>query len=115
MTFSRRGLRPNLGLALLAALAIPLGTACSDSSGGGGKAHQNVALLDRLGNPLTASSTEPFSPRLTCGGCHDIDAIANGYHFQQGRTDSAGNFVMKEDYFGDGRSFVQSAGMYGKW
>jgi len=116
MTLSRTGLRPRLGLALIAAVAIPLSVACSDSSSGGGsKAHQNITLLDRLGNPLTVASTEPFSPRLTCGGCHDIDNIANGFHFSQGRTDENGVVQVTDDFFGDGRNYVRSPGMYGKW
>lgn len=77
--------------------------------------HPDVLLLDRLGQPLLAGSGEPFSPRQTCGDCHDIDAIANAYHFQQGRTDADGNIVVQDDYFGDGRTFLRSAGMYGKW
>lgn len=77
--------------------------------------HASVALKDRTGNAITADSTEPYSPRQTCGGCHDVDAIANGFHFQQGRTNLDGEVVMKADYFGDGRDFLLSPGMYGKW
>ena len=44
-----------------------------------------------------------------------MDAIANGYHFQQGRTDASGAVVTKDDYFADGRGWLKSAGMYGKW
>ena len=89
---------------------------CSDSSTGGKKrGHETVALKDRWGNELDVASTEPYSPRETCGSCHDIDKIANGYHFQQGRTDLDGNIITKEDYFDDGRNFLLSAGMYGKW
>lgn len=78
-------------------------------------AHIDVALKDRFGQVLTADAVEPYSPRQTCGGCHDVDEIANGYHFQQGRTDIHGNIVVKPDYFKDGREFLRSAGMYGKW
>lgn len=118
MTLSRTSHGARLGVALLAGLAIPMGFACSDSSSGGGggsKGHANVPLLDRLGNPIAADSTEPYSPRQTCGGCHDVDAIANGYHFSQGRTDLNGAVVVTDDYFADGRDYVRSPGMYGKW
>jgi hypothetical protein len=77
--------------------------------------HPHVALKDRAGNHLLAGSTEPYSPRTTCGGCHDFDEVVKGYHFHQGRTDSDGNFIMTDDYFEDGRNFLQSPGMYGKW
>ena len=102
--------------ALLGALVIPLGSACSDDDNGSNTdVHADVPLLDRLGNPLAVGSTEPYSPRQTCGGCHDIDAVSNGYHFSQGRTDLTGAIVVQDDYFGDGRNYVRSPGMYGKW
>jgi hypothetical protein len=77
--------------------------------------HANVVLLDRFGAPLTVASTEPYSPRNTCGACHDVDRIANGYHFQQGRTDGDGQMDMESDYNSDGRYWLLSAGMLGKW
>ena len=85
--------------------------------GGGGAAgaHPDVAMLDAAGAPIMAGSTTPYSPRATCGACHDIDEVAEGYHFQQGRTDLDGNIIASADYFNDGRDFLQSAGMYGKW
>mgnify|MGYP003573673317 CR=1 FL=1 len=79
------------------------------------ESHVDVVLLDREGQALAGGSHEPYSPRETCGKCHDIDKIANGYHFQQGRTDMDGNIVVKPDYFKDGREHLLSAGMYGKW
>jgi hypothetical protein len=122
----KRTLFPFL-LAVLAASTFALG--CGGGGGGGGDDdpvdpgdgttpamdHTNLVLRDRLGNPIRSGSTEPYSPRQTCGTCHDVDAIANAYHFQQGRTDATGLVVMDDDYFGDGRFFLKSAGMYGKW
>lgn len=104
-------------LAATAVVAAML-SACGDSAEPPtltGSAHLNVVLLDRTGQPLAPGSTEPYSPRQTCGGCHDVDKFANGYHFQQGRTDENGTIIVAEDYFGDGRSYIQSPGMYGKW
>ena len=78
--------------------------------------HSDVPLLDRLGNPINSTSQEPYSPRKSCGTpCHDIDAMTNAYHFQQGRTNLAGEFIMKDDSFNDGRKFIKSPGMFGKW
>ncbi len=78
-------------------------------------AHEPVALVDIDGNVITADSTQPFSGRQTCGPCHDIDAITNGYHFQQGRTDSDGHVIIKDDFFEDGRFWMRSPGRMGVW
>lgn len=79
--------------------------------------HLPIPLRDVLGNSIYLGSTVPYSPRQTCGtgGCHDIDLIANGEWFQQGRTDTAGNVDMRDDYDGDGKYWIKSAGRYGKW
>lgn len=77
--------------------------------------HLDVPLKDRFGEPITPESKEPYSPRKTCSGCHDVDHIANGYHFQQGRTNADGEIIVKDDFFADGRKFIKSPGMYGKW
>jgi len=78
--------------------------------------HLPIPLRDTLGDVITVDSTVPYSGRQTCGGschAHDIDHIANGFKFQQGRTDLAGNIIMKNDYFGDGRWWIQSPARYG--
>lgn len=37
-------------------------------------------------NPATGQNTDlPYSPKQTCGKCHDYDLITEGYHFQQGK------------------------------
>jgi hypothetical protein len=77
--------------------------------------HTNILLKDHEGNAIQLGSNVPYSPRETCGACHDVDEIANGYHFQQGRTDATGAIVMKDDFNNDGRDWLKSAGMYGKW
>ncbi len=77
--------------------------------------HLPIPLMDAHGSVLTTDSTAPYSGRQTCGGCHDVDRIANGFIHQQGRTDAAGNIVMHDDFLGDGRSWVRGGGMYGRW
>jgi hypothetical protein len=46
------------------------------------------ALRDELGrpiNPVTGENADqPYSPKQTCGVCHDYDKITQGYHFTQG-------------------------------
>ena len=99
------------------------GTGGGGGGGGGGgidpppiaRDHTQILLKDRYGLPIRVGTKEPWSPRETCGACHDVDAIANGYHFQQGRTTAAGQVQTKDDFFNDGRAFLKSDGMYGKW
>lgn len=108
------------GLLLLPLVVAGCSGSSSSSSGGSGGSktaqdHSQIVLRDRLGTPLTTASTEPYSPRQTCGACHDVDEIANGYHFQQGRTNAFGSIQTKDDFFADGRDWLKSPGMYGKW
>ena len=77
--------------------------------------HSNIVLKSRLGEPILVGSSEPYSPRQTCGTCHDVDQAANGYHFQQGRTNAAGTVQTADNFFADGRTWLKSDGMYGKW
>jgi len=36
-------------------------------------------------NPVTGENADqPYSPKQTCGACHDYDKITRGYHFTQG-------------------------------
>ena len=53
--------------------------------------------------------------RMTCGRCHDVDTIANGYHFQQGRTDSTGKIDARLKKPWSQEEAVLSTGMFGKW
>jgi len=46
-------------------------------------------LLDEAGNvidPVRGVNAEvPYSPRKTCGACHDYEKITQGFHFTQGK------------------------------
>ncbi len=79
--------------------------------------HLPMPLMDTLGDPITIDSTRPYSPRQTCGQCHEhaVEAIENGEWFQQGRTNLDGQVDMHDDYDGDGKFWIKSAGRYGKW
>lgn len=50
-------------------------------------------LKDEKGNIINPVSGEnaanPYSPKQTCGSCHDYDKITQGYHFQQGADENA--------------------------
>jgi hypothetical protein len=77
--------------------------------------HLPVPLMDPVGNWIGLGSTAPYSGRQTCGGCHDLATITNGFHFQQGRTDTAGHVVIRDDYFQDGRTWEKSPGRFGRF
>ena len=76
--------------------------------------HPEITLIDYDGNEISLDSNIPYSPKNTCGECHDYDAITNAYHFQQGRTDADGEIIVGDDL--DSRNpWLLSRGMYGKW
>ncbi|MBS3919471.1 MAG: hypothetical protein KG012_11350 [Deltaproteobacteria bacterium] len=75
--------------------------------------HEKIVLRGFDGNPLTLESKTPYSPKKTCGACHDYDLITKGYHFQQGRTDKYGKIVMRDTY-DEKYPWNLSSGLYGK-
>ena len=75
--------------------------------------HEKIVLRGYDGSPLTTDSKNPYSPKRTCGTCHDYDRITNGYHFQQGRTDGTGKIAISET-FDPKYPWNLSSGMYGK-
>ena len=77
--------------------------------------HLPMPLRDSRGEVITLGSVEPYSARQTCGGCHDLNRVTNGFLFQQGRTATDGTFDMADDYYADGRWWIKSSGRYGKW
>lgn len=50
-------------------------------------------LYDEDGNIIdpvnNINADKPYSPKQTCGKCHDYDKITRGYHFQQGKDEAA--------------------------
>ncbi len=73
-----------------------------------------INLLDENGNiinPLeNPNVSKPYSPKMTCGKCHDYDKITQGYHFQQGK-----GAKMTEDY-AQAYPWAKSPGQYGgRW
>ncbi|MCX8118655.1 MAG: hypothetical protein N3G78_12070 [Desulfobacterota bacterium] len=59
-------------------------------------------------------SQSPYSPKKTCGACHDYDQITKGYHFQQGRLDGSGKIAVS-DTFDPQTPGSLSSGLYGKY
>ena len=75
--------------------------------------HEKIIMKGFDGNPIAVDSKAPYSPKRTCGACHDYDRITNGYHFQQGRTDRTGKIVIS-DAFDPKYPWNLSSGMFGK-
>jgi hypothetical protein len=75
--------------------------------------HPRIVIRGGDGAPLSNQDQIPYSPRKTCGACHDYDRITRGYHFQQGRTDGSGKIVIS-DHFDPKYPWSLSSGMYGK-
>lgn len=73
-------------------------------------AHQEVWLKNEQGDRITSiiNSVDPYSPKRTCGGCHDYSAITSGYHFQQG-------FDVMKDRYDARKPWILSPGMFGNW
>ncbi|MBM4324060.1 MAG: hypothetical protein FJ115_10915 [Deltaproteobacteria bacterium] len=75
--------------------------------------HEKIVLRGFDGAPLTLESKAPYSPKKTCGACHDYNLITKGYHFQQGRTDGTGKTVLSDTY--DPKyPWNLSSGLFGK-
>lgn len=125
---------------MIAALAIGLvglGTQAFAAHSGG-----NVTLLDKSGTPVTVkggANFKPYSPKATCGGCHDYGSsfamatkkhasngvpgdaydvpypthgVTAGYHFQQGRNESWNDDSRHYYHLPD---FTSGSGMWGKY
>ena len=63
----------------------------------------------------TSMQGMPFSPKQTCGGCHDYDSISShAFHSAQGfyefKDTADGNFNTAQ-----AKPWTQSGGMFGKW
>ncbi len=75
--------------------------------------HEKIVLKGFDGTSLILDSKRPYSPKKTCGACHDYNRITNGYHFQQGRADGLGKILIS-DTFDPKYPWNLSSGMYGK-
>lgn len=53
------------------------------------------------------NTDKPYSPKKTCGRCHDYDRITSGYHFQQGKDERVSS-EMAAIY-----PWMRSPGQYG--
>ncbi len=76
-------------------------------------AHVAVYLRDVAGNTIDTSVVDAaaYSPKQTCGYCHDYSTIEDGYHFQQGADFLDDNYGTNHG----SHAWVTSPGMIGKW
>lgn len=101
--------------------------------------HPDVTVKDFAGNAVQGGSSTPYSPKQTCGGCHNYESdpvdvtkqqtvggtanpsyqvkvashgVTAGYHFQQGMNVPWGQ--TQRDFYGL-PSFTSSPGMVGKY
>lgn len=97
---SKRGLLVSSGLAVvIVALFTVAATSRAEDRGATATSRPSVShiegdvcppffLRDEDGNiinPVAGTNVDkPYSPKQTCGACHDYDKITEGYHFQQG-------------------------------
>lgn len=86
--------------------------------------HSAIPLRDSDGNLIDVTATDnAYSPRGTCGECHDYDAIeSHSYHAQLASNQHYGWNPMNPD--GDtwekgagpkGKAWVQGQGHMGAW
>jgi hypothetical protein len=68
-------------------------------------------LRDEAGemiNPVQGINTaRPYSPKKTCGACHDYDKITSGFHFTQGAEEQPAPDLASRS------AWVLSPGSYG--
>jgi len=74
--------------------------------------HRSIRLRAIDGSSMNlAISVVPYSPKQTCGACHDYAQITQGFHFDQGKS------VIRDDYSAgtSAPDYVLSDGMFGRW
>ena len=102
-------MRTSLALLLILSLSLLYPVSATSQA----PVHKKITLKGFDGRDLTPQDRTPYSPKRTCGDCHDYARITNGYHFQQGRTDGTGKIVVS-DRFHPNTPWNLSSGMYGK-
>ncbi len=74
-----------------------------------------IELVDEKGETIKPESKEPYSPRKTCGKCHDYKAISGGYHFHAGRPDQSSGRHGEPWFLTDPVARVQLPVSYRAW
>jgi hypothetical protein len=69
--------------------------------------HPAIPLLDEQGKHVL-DTQKTYSPKMSCGGCHDYDAITSAYHFDMGHSESRDDFGKDS-----GIALLSSPGYFG--
>ena len=105
-------------------------------------AHPEVTLLDENGNPIINQLDKndkivaangsvyyrgpAYSPKQTCGKCHDYSSVTKAYHFREGAgpngEDLSDTWVYEKKgkdplnkYLSNAYAHILSPGQYGAW
>jgi len=104
-------------------------------------AHPAIQLLDRNGQPIASQLDDAdqiqaangsiykagpaYSPKQTCGKCHDYQAITRAYHFREGvgpngqiindQWSDKNNDGTLYKYLANAYGHLLSPGQYGAW
>lgn len=72
--------------------------------------HRPIWLFNEQGDRITPTQNaiDPYSPKKTCGACHDYGAVTKGYHFQQGFDEMTAGYDPR-------RPWILSPGMFGRY
>jgi hypothetical protein len=79
-------------------------------AGSSAKEHRPIWLFNEQGDRIipSANAIDPYSPKKTCGVCHDYGIVTKGYHFQQG-------FDEMKAVYAPRRPWILSPGMFGNY
>ncbi len=104
-------------------------------------AHPAIQLLDRNGNPIIGQLNKSdnitaangsvyyagpeYSPKQTCGKCHDYNSVTKAYHFREGTGPKGENLddhwsAKNSDgtlykYLSNAYGHLESPGQFGAW
>lgn len=84
----------SLLISILMATAVCMSSSAIGQSVDEEKLHSAIPLLDEVGKHVLKSG-KPYSPRATCGQCHDYESITHSFHIEQGRDETDDGFGAK--------------------
>lgn len=106
----------------VSAVARAAGAVAKNRTDGDARYLHHIDLYDSENRKITPESNQPYSPRNTCGRCHDYDTISHGWHFNAFEANaSAGGSGATADRVGepwvwtDARTGTQLPLSYRNW
>jgi hypothetical protein len=86
--------------------------------------NDTIMMKDNQGNDVQYAAGPAYSPKGTCGRCHDYDSVTQAYHFMQGAEvgKSPSDHWVEENMHGTAYKYLANAyahllgpGQYGAW